>query len=92
MLSFVWDPAKAKTNQKKHGVSFADAESSFYDPMHILINDPDSSVDEERLILIGMSSKSQVLVVVHLDVARDKIRIISARKATTSERKQYEEV
>jgi uncharacterized DUF497 family protein len=92
MLSFVWDPAKAKTNQKKHGVSFADAESCFYDPMHILINDPDSSVDEERLILIGMSSKSQVLVVVHLDVARDKIRIISARKATKAERKQYEEV
>ena len=60
--------------------------------MHILINDPDSSMDEERLILIGMSSKSQVLVVVHLDVARDKIRIISARKATKSERKQYEEV
>jgi uncharacterized DUF497 family protein len=92
MLSFEWDPAKAKTNQKKHSVSFADAESCFYDPMHILINDPDSSVDEQRLILIGMSSKSQVLVVVHLDVARDKICIISARKATKTERKQYEEV
>ena len=64
----------------------------FYDPMHILIDDPDSAADEDRLILIGASSKSQILVVVHVDIAGDKIRIISARKATKAERKQYEEV
>jgi hypothetical protein len=60
--------------------------------MHILIDDPDSAADEDRLILIGASSKSQILVVVHVDIAGDKIRIISARKATKAERKQYEEV
>jgi len=92
MLKFEWDPVKAKSNQKKHGVTFAEASSCFYDPMHILIDDPDSAADEDRLILIGASSKSQILVVVHVDITRDKIRIISARKATKTERKQYEEV
>jgi len=57
-----------------------------------MIDDPESSNHEGRLILIGMSCKSRVLVVVHMDVDEDKIRIISARKATKTERKQYEEV
>ena len=92
MLNFEWDRIKAKSNQKKHGVTFAEAMSCFYDPMHILIDDPDSAAEEERLILIGSSSKSRVLIVVHLDVGADKIRIISARKASKKERKQYEEV
>ncbi|MEY4617589.1 MAG: hypothetical protein RJB66_2549 [Pseudomonadota bacterium] len=92
MLKFEWDPVKAKSNRKKHGVTFAEASSCFYDPMHILINDPDSAADEDRLILIGASSKSQILVVVHVDISGDTIRIISARKATKAERKQYEEV
>ena len=92
MLKFEWDPVKAKSNQKKHGVTFAEASSCFYDPMHILIGDPHSAADEDRLILIGASSKSQILIVVHVDIAGDKIRIISARKATKAERKQYEEV
>ena len=92
MLKFDWDPVKAKSNDKKHGVSFAEAMSCFYDPMHILIDDPESSTHEGRLILIGVSGKSRVLVVVHLDADEDKIRIISARKATKTERKQYEEV
>jgi hypothetical protein len=92
MLKFEWDPIKAKSNQKKHGVTFAEASSCFYDPMHILIDDPDSANDEDRLVLIGASSKSQILVVVHVDIAGGKIRIISARKATKTERKQYEEV
>ena len=82
----------SKQNHKKHRVTFEEAMSCFYDPMHILIDDPDSATDEDRLILIGASSKSRVLVIVHLDVAGDKIRIISARKATKTERKQYEEV
>jgi uncharacterized DUF497 family protein len=92
MLKFEWDPIKAKSNQKKHGVTFVEASSCFYDPMHILIDDPDSANDEDRLVLIGASSRSQILVVVHVDIAGDKIRIISARKATKTERKQYEEV
>ncbi len=60
--------------------------------MHILIDDPDSAADEDRPILIGASSKAQLLVVVHVDISGDTIRIISARKATKTERKQYEEV
>jgi uncharacterized DUF497 family protein len=60
--------------------------------MHILIDDPDSAADEDRLILIGASIKAQLLVVVHVDITGDTIRIISARKATKMERKQYEGV
>lgn len=92
MLKFEWDPAKSRSNHKKHGISFDEATTCFYDPMHVLIDDPDSSADEERLILIGTSSKSKLLVVVHLDTERDQIRIISARPASKNERKQYEEV
>ena len=92
MLKFDWDPVKAKSNYQKHGVTFTEAMSCFYDPMHILIDDPESSTHESRLILIGVSGKLRVIVVVHLDVPDEKIRIISARKATKTERKQYEEV
>jgi uncharacterized protein len=92
MLKFSWDPAKNNSNQKKHSLSFEEASTCFLDPMHILIDDPDSSADEERLVLIGTSSKSKLLVVVHLDISSDLVRLISARKATKSERKQYEEV
>lgn len=92
MLEFEWDPAKSKSNLKKHGVSFDEATTCFYDPMHVLIDDPDSSIDEGRLILIGTSSKSKLLVDVHLDAEQDQIRIISARQASKNERKQYEEV
>jgi len=60
--------------------------------MHILISDPDSSTGEDRLVLIGISGKSKILVVIHLDVGGEEIRIISARKATKAERQQYEEV
>ena len=92
MLKFEWDPAKDRSNLKKHGIRFADATTCFYDPMHVLIDDPDSGPQEERLILIGTSDKSKLLVVVHLDMNYDRIRIISARKATKTERSQYEEV
>ena len=81
-----------ESHSQKHGVTFTEAMSCFYDPMHILIDDPESSTHESRLILIGVSGKLRVLVVVHLDVPDEKIRIISARKATKTERKQYEEV
>ena len=92
MLKFEWDSAKSRANLKKHGISFDEATTCFYDPMHVLIDDPDSSDNEERLILIGTSNRSKLLVVVHLDVKRDQIRIISARIASKKERKQYEEV
>ena len=73
-------------------MTFAEPSSCFYDPMHILIDDPDSAADDDRLILIGASSKSQILVVGHVDIAGDKIRIISARKAANTERSHDEEV
>ncbi len=92
MLSFSWDSNKNKINKKKHRVSFEEAESCFYDPMHILINDPDHSESEERMILLGVSSKSNLLIVVHAEVNEGEIRIISARKANRKERKNYEEV
>lgn len=92
MLVFSWDPKKDKSNQKKHGVSFEEAESCFYDPMHILIDDPDHSDTEERLVLLGMSKNAKLLVVVHAEVIEGEIRIISARKANRSERTNYEEV
>ena len=90
-MKFTWDTVKERTNKKKHGVSFEQASTCFYDPMHILMVDPDHSRDETRLILIGRSLTSKLLVVVHVDTEPDDlIRIISARKATKSERRQYE--
>ena len=92
MMHFVWDERKSESNKQKHGVSFDEAMSCFYDPLHVLINDPDHSSDEDRMILIGLSSKTRVLVVVHVEKSENEIRLISARKATKKERKQYEEV
>ncbi|MDC0980450.1 BrnT family toxin [Bdellovibrionales bacterium] len=92
MLHFFWDPKKNTSNQKKHKISFEEAQTCFYDPMHILISDPDHSESEERMILLGTSSKSSLLVVVHVDIADGEVRIITARKATKLERNQYEEV
>ena len=92
MLVFSWDPKKSQSNKKKHGISFEEAQSCFFDPMHILIDDPDHSFEEHRMILIGMSVKSRLLVVVHAEIENDEVRLISARKATRKERKSYEEV
>ena len=89
MLIFEWDPKKAKTNLKKHGVSFEEASTAFKDPLSLTIDDPLHSSDEERLILIGMSYNNRMLVIVHTEI-RDNIRIISARKATKEERNNYE--
>jgi len=89
MIIFEWDPQKAKSNLEKHGVSFEEASTAFQDTLSLTIDDPLHSIDEERLILIGMSQKNTVLVVVHTERG-DNIRIISARKATKKERKSYE--
>ena len=89
-LQFEWDERKAAANAKKHGVSFDEAKSVFADERAKLIDDPDHSEDEERFILLGFSSTLRVLVVCHCHRGEgDVIRIISARKATTTESKSY---
>jgi uncharacterized protein len=90
MLLFEWDPDKAKKNIKIHGVSFDEASTAFKDTLSLTIYDPLHSDEEDRFVLIGSSYKNRIIVVVHTE-SEDKIRIISARKATKKERKQYEE-
>lgn len=89
-LSFEWDEEKAKANFKKHRVSFDEVTTVFTDPFSITIADPDHSVDEQRYIDIGSSDKGHVRVVIYTERGSN-IRIISCRKATSSERKLYEE-
>jgi uncharacterized DUF497 family protein len=91
-LRFEWDPRKDAANQRKHGVSFAEAESVFADEHGLLLDDPDHSTVEDRFILLGLSARFRVLVVVHAyRAADDLMRIISARRATRTERTRYEE-
>ena len=90
-LSFEWDEKKSTSNLKKHGVSFEEAITVFSDDFGRLIPDPDpDSQGEERFILMGMSSQTRILTICHCERSSDVIRIISARKADKSERKQYE--
>jgi len=89
-LEFEWDPVKAELNLKEHGVSFDEATTIFRDTLSITILDPDHSDYEDRFIDIGMSHRMQLLVVSYTE-RKDKIRIISARRATRVERKNYEE-
>lgn len=89
-LRFTWDPAKAAANLRKHGISFMEASTAFADPLSITIPDPDHSVSEERLVLIGLSHREHLVVVAHVQRG-DLIRIINARPATRRERKTYEE-
>ncbi len=89
-LRFTWDPAKAKVNTAKHGVSFAEAQTVFLDDRARLLDDPDHSHSEARFLLLGLSVRLRVLVVVHAyREATGVIRLISARKATPRERQQY---
>ena len=89
-LRFEWDPIKATTNAQKHDVSFEEARSVFADERAKLIDDPDHSEDEDRFILLGLSSSLRVLVVCHCYREEGNvIRIISARKATAKEAKFY---
>jgi len=85
---YEWDSGKAAANVRKHGVSFAEAASVFLDPMAWTFEDPDHSDEEDREITIGFSAKQRVLFVSHCAWA-DRIRIISARKATGREIRQY---
>lgn len=89
-LRFEWDDRKASANAKKHGVTFVEARSVFFDEMARLIDDPDHSEDEERFVLLGLSSALRLLLVCHCYRSKGNlIRIISARKATAKESKSY---
>ncbi len=90
MIKFDWDPAKAASNVRKHGVSFEDAQSVFYDEFAVQFYDEPHSSDEQRFLMLGMSSGAQLLLVCHCE--RDGggvVRIISARKATKQESSFY---
>ena len=89
-LYFSWDPQKASSNLRKHGVSFPEAATAFHDPLSVTIPDPDHSASEERFLLVGISALRRLLVVAHAERG-DEIRIISARSATRPERDNYEE-
>ena len=90
MLKFEWDLKKAAANLRKHGVGFEDARTVFADENAKLIDDPDHSEDEDRFVLLGLSSSLRLLVVCHCyRSAGNVIRIISARKAEGYERNSY---
>ena len=89
-MRFEWDKTKDIANQNKHRVSFAEAQTAFFDDDAIVFHDPDHSLDEEHFILLGLAVSLRVLVVVHCFQHDDMtIRIISARKATKKERAAY---
>ena len=88
-MRFQFDPAKAAANLKKHGVSFSDAEGVFHDPLALTIEDPDAE-GERRFVVIGLGNSGELLVVVYA-LRGDEFRLISARRATRKERKQYED-
>ena len=90
LIRFEWDSRKAKSNEKKHGVSFEEAKSVFFDEQALFLEDPQPLQEEERFILLGLSASLRLLVVVHALRERDVIRIISARKATRLETRDYE--
>ncbi len=91
MIEFEWDVVKARSNLRKHGVSFEDAKSVFYDEYARQFFDNEHSDTEERFIMLGLSDRSRLLVVCHCERSGEEvIRLISARKASSSERKHYE--
>ena len=87
---FEWDENKAEINKRKHGVSFDEAQTVFVDNLSLMKADTEHSDIEERLLIIGISNKNRVIVVSYTERC-DKIRLISARKATRNEQRQYEE-
>ncbi len=92
MIKFEWDKAKATSNKKKHGISFEEAKSVFFDEFALQFYDSDSSdLEEDRFLMLGQSSEAKILIVCHCE--RDSgntVRIISARKATKNECKFYQ--
>ena len=89
-LSFEWDDRKESTNRKKHGISFEEARTAFYDDNALVFFDPDHSEDEDRFILLGLSFRPQVVVVCHCFRESESIvRLVSARKADKGEEHEY---
>jgi uncharacterized DUF497 family protein len=85
-ICFEWDEAKNKANVQKHGVSFEEAKSVFFDEFSLLIADPDHSENEDRFVLLGLSAKLRLLLVCHcFEVKKGLIRVISCRKASRNE-------
>jgi hypothetical protein len=89
-MRFEWDPRKATANLRKHGVSFEEATTALRDDLALTGRDPDHSTGEARYVTFGVSSQGRLLVVAHTERG-DLVRIVSARPATKSERKIYEE-
>ena len=89
-LNFEWDEEKAKENFRKHKVSFEEAKTIFADPFLMTFPDPEHSNNEQRYLNIGICSKGLIFVLVHTE-REGNIRIINCRKATTNERRAYEE-
>ncbi len=87
-MRFTWDPRKAAVNLRNHGVSFDEAASVFADPLALAVED---AVDPGRALLIGLSDRRRLVLSVYTEVDDDTIRIISARRATSHERRHYEE-
>jgi hypothetical protein len=90
-LEFEWDPQKAAGNLAKHKVSFEEAATVFGDPLGRIVADPRHSAVEERLVLLGISKERRLLAVMYVERA-EAVRIISARRATRPERRDYEEI
>lgn len=90
LLEFEWDPKKASSNLRKHGVSFEEAASVFNDVLAVIYEDPDHSTTEKRCLAFGTSAQGRLLVVSYANQG-ERIRIITARKVTRRERDLYEE-
>ena len=90
-MDFEWDQNKASKNQKKHGVSFTEASTVFGDLLELTISDPDHSHEEFRFLSVGRSVLGNLLLVSYTERQENRIRIISARKATKHEKRQYEQ-
>lgn len=89
-LRFEWDEHKNQINRRKHGIAFEEAATVFYDERALVRDDPEHSAEEERFVILGFSSKANLLVVCHCFRASEAvIRIISARKATKTESEYY---
>lgn len=89
-IDFSWDDEKASSNLEKHGVSFEEASTVFYDPFALVIPDDEHSFEEDRFVIVGISEVARVLTVCHCyRQTNEHIRIISARKATKSEQSSY---
>jgi hypothetical protein len=88
-LRFTWDQHKAAANARKHGVTFHEAQWVFYDEHALVEDDPEHSEPEDQFLILGLSSALRVLLVVYCEPLRDEVRIISARKATKAEQRQY---